>query len=61
MGTNHSLSWWGQKYIQIGCYKKTINQWLKSKQFAIDEGYTKEQIKEYKQYILTIKQLYENE
>ena len=57
-GTKHTVTWYGKDYINIGCYKKTIKQWLKiGLSLAKNEGYSDEQIEEYRQYVLICEQL----
>lgn len=50
--------------INIGGHKYSINDWVKfyesGSEIGIKEGYSKEQIEEYYQYVLICKQLQDN-
>jgi len=57
-GTRHTVIWYGKNVINIGCHQKTISWWLKNgKDIAEKEGYSIEQIEEYRQYVLICKKL----
>ena len=60
-GSRHSVSWYGCNQIQIGCHKKEIDWWLENyKLIGKREGYTSDQIAEYKTYIDMCKQMQES-
>jgi hypothetical protein len=51
-GPKHSVSWWGLNMISIGCRRYTCEQWLDNyMRIGEREGYTPDQIAEYKTYI----------
>ena len=51
-GTKHSVSYWGEDKIQIGCKQYSISEWeSKYKQIGNIEGYSEEQLEEYAYYI----------
>ena len=57
-GSRHPVIWYGKNVIHIGCKKETIDWWLSEGENAGKaEGYTEEQLKEYKQYFEMCKQL----
>ena len=48
----HAVSYWGEDAIQIGCKRYTISEWQKHfRKIGEAEGYSTEQIGEYKGYI----------
>ena len=50
--SRHTVSYWGEDVIQIGCKRYTISEWQKHFQkIGEAEGYSPEQIEEYKGYI----------
>jgi carbonic anhydrase/acetyltransferase-like protein (isoleucine patch superfamily) len=52
-GTKHTVTWWGKGIIDIGCHKKEISWWLKNGVAVAErEGYSPEQIEEYRQYVI---------
>ena len=57
-GSVHPVMYWGEDKIQIGCIQNTIKGWLKSKAVGVERGYTKEQIEEYKGYVLIIQEFH---
>jgi hypothetical protein len=57
--SQHSVSYWGQDAIQIGCRKYTISEWQKHfREIGKAEGYYDEQIDEYGNYIDLIAKLH---
>jgi hypothetical protein len=51
-GSRHALTNSRKGYIQIGCYERTFADWKKEgKAIAQKEGYTPDQIKEYKKLV----------
>lgn len=51
-GTRHHLYYSGKRKLTIGCTEQPIDWWLKNyKEIGSRNSYTKEQIKEYKNYI----------
>ena len=60
-GSRNSVSWYGCNQIKIGCHKKEISWWLENyKLIGKREGYTPDQIAEYKTYIDMCKQMQES-
>ena len=60
-GSRNSVSWYGCNKIQIGCHKKDIDWWLENYMvIGKREGYTPDQIAEYKTYIDMCKQMQES-
>ena len=58
-GSRWPVSYYGYDHILIGCKKLTIKQWLKEgKKIGLAEGYTKEELAEYKGYIEMIQDLH---
>ena len=58
-GSNHSVSYWGEDKIQIGCQSFTISEWENNfKIIGIKHNYSEEQIKEYEYYINAIRQFH---
>ncbi|HEY4337335.1 MAG TPA: hypothetical protein VGM89_15600 [Puia sp.] len=54
-GTGHTVLWWGEDKIQIGCKHRTIAEWIEGYQaVGCSEGYTPDQIAEYGGYIKMI-------
>ena len=50
--SRHTVSYWGEDAIQIGCKHYTISEWQKHfRKIGEAEGYSPEQIEEYKGYI----------
>ena len=50
--SRHTVSYWGEDVIQIGCKRYTISEWQKHFQkIGEAEDYSPEQIEEYKGYI----------
>ena len=50
--SRHTVSYWGEDVIQIGCKRYTIPEWQKhSRKIGKAEGYSPEQMEEYKGYI----------
>ena len=48
----HTVSYWGEDVIQIGCKRYTISEWQKHfRKIGEAEGYSPEQMEEYKGYI----------
>ena len=59
-GSRNSLNYYGED-LYIGCIKMPVNKWLeKYEEIGMKEGYTPEQIKEYKKYIDMIAMIHEN-
>ena len=57
--SKHSVSYWGQDAIQIGCRKYTISEWQKHfREIGKAEDYYEEQIDEYGFYIDLIAKLH---
>ena len=57
--SQHSVSYWGQDAIQIGCKKYTISEWQKHfREIGKAERYSDEQIDEYGNYIDLIAKLH---
>ena len=60
-GTKHTIYWWGKGVINIGCHKKTINEWKDVyESIGEDENYSEKEIEEYYGYIIMIEQLQAN-
>ena len=50
--SRHTVSYWGEDVIQIGCKRYTISEWQKHFRIIGEaEGYRPEQMEEYKGYI----------
>ena len=50
--SRHTVSYWGEDVIQIGCKRYTISKWQKHfRKIGEAEGYSPEQMEEYKGYI----------
>ena len=50
--SRHTVSYWGEDVIQIGCKRCTISEWQKHfRKIGEAEGYSPEQMEEYKGYI----------
>ena len=50
--SHHTVSYWGEDVIQIGCKRYTISEWQKHfRKIGEAKGYSPEQIEEYKGYI----------
>lgn len=50
--SRHTVSYWGEDVIQIGCKRYTISEWQKHfRKIGEDKGYSTEQMEEYKGYI----------
>ena len=50
--SRHTVSYWGEDVIQIGCKRYTISEWQKHFRIIGEaEGYSPEQMEEYKVYI----------
>lgn len=50
--SRHTVSYWGEDAIQIGCKRYTISEWQKHfRKIGEAEGYSPEQMEEYKGYI----------
>ena len=50
--SHHTVSYWGEDVIQIGCKRYTISEWQKHfRKIGEAEGYSTEQMEEYKGYI----------
>ena len=50
--SRHTVSYWGEDVIQIGCKRYTISEWQKHfRKIGEAEGYSTEQMEEYKGYI----------
>ena len=50
--SSHTVSYWGEDVIQIGCKRYTISEWQKHFRIIGEaEGYSPEQMEEYKGYI----------
>lgn len=50
--SRHTVSYWGEDVIQIGCKRYTISEWQKHfRKIGEAKGYSTEQIEEYKGYI----------
>ena len=49
--SRHTVSYWGEDVIQIGCKRYTISEWQKHfRKIGEPEGYSPEQMEEYKGY-----------
>lgn len=58
IGTKHSLTNCKKGFIQIGRHCKEIDWWLKNGvEVAKKEGYTPEEIKEYREYVKLFKKI----
>ena len=58
IGSKHSLTNSKHGHIQIGCHCKTFEYWKENyKRIGEIEGYTKEEIKEYGEYIKLFKKI----
>lgn len=56
----YGVAYWGNDEIQIGCKKKTIKEWEEQYQ-EVGKGrtdFTEDQIDEYGNYILSVKQFH---
>ena len=54
-GSKHFLNWWGLDEIKIGCKQLSIKKWKTLyAEIGESEGYSKQEIIEYKSYILMI-------
>ena len=50
--SRHTVSYWGEDVIQIGCKRYTISEWQKHfRKIGEAKGYSPEQMEEYKGYI----------
>ena len=50
--SRHTVSYWGEDVIQIGCKRYTISEWQNHfRKIGEAEGYSTEQMEEYKGYI----------
>lgn len=50
--SRHTVSYWGEDVIQIGCKRYTISEWQKHfRKIGEAKGYSTEQMEEYKGYI----------
>lgn len=50
--SRHTVSYWGEDVIQIGCKRYTISEWQKHfREIGEAKGYSPEQMEEYKGYI----------
>lgn len=50
--SRHAVSYWGEDVVQIGCKRYTISEWQKHfRKIGEAEGYSPEQMEEYKGYI----------
>ena len=50
--SSHTVSYWGEDVIQIGCKRCTISEWQKHfRKIGEDEGYSPKQMEECKGYI----------
>lgn len=50
--SRHTVSYWGDEVIQIGCKRFSISEWQQHFQkIGKEENYTSDQIEEYKGYI----------
>ena len=50
--SSHTVSYWGEDVIQIGCKRYTISEWQKHfRKIGEAKGYSTEQMEEYKGYI----------
>jgi carbonic anhydrase/acetyltransferase-like protein (isoleucine patch superfamily) len=59
IGSKHIINYYGNEKIAIGCFVKTFEEWEKEyKLIGKANGYTDEQIEEYKVYIDLIKKNY---
>ena len=55
-GTRHSVMYWGEDCVQIGCKRMSLAEWLvQYKEVGKAEGYTDSEIEEYGQYLEIIK------
>ena len=52
IGSNHPVTYVGNGNVSIGGQVHSIDQWLQSEAIGKNEGYTPDQIEEYRQYIL---------
>ena len=60
IGSKHSVSYWGEDRIDIGCQSRKINEWLSDcDDLAKKQNYGKKEIFEYKKYINFIKNVHE--
>nr|WP_232422471.1 hypothetical protein [Leptospira interrogans] len=58
-GSMHVVSYWGEDRIQIGYKSKSIAEWIDC--YKDIEGYSDEQIEEYRQYISFISEFHKSE
>ncbi len=60
-GSEHPVTYVGKGKLSIGCHCKTIKSWKTIyKRIGAKEKYSKEQIKEYYNYILMAEMFYNN-
>lgn len=58
--SSHTVSYWGEDVIQIGCKRCTISEWQKHfRKIGEAEGYSPEQMEECKGYIDLIAAMHE--
>ena len=58
-GSRHHVKYWGENKINIGCKKYSIDEWKSHfKSIGESEGYTPEEIEEYREYIEFIAKLH---
>ena len=51
-GSNHSVAYWGEDKIQIGCKSFSIEFWIENfAEVGKSQNYSNDQIAEYKTYI----------
>ena len=57
-GSRNAILWWGKNIINIGCQKRTIEEWkVFYKNVGQDYNYSASEIAEYYEYILIIEKM----
>ncbi len=60
-GSRHSVNYWGEDKIQIGCIQKSIAEWEKEyAKVGIENSYSQDEIAEYRRYIEMIKAFHQS-
>jgi len=60
VGSCHAVAYWGEDRVDIGCISKSIDAWLDGPHAGLirDNGYTKTQVDEYRQYVGMIRDIH---
>ena len=60
VGSCHAVAYWGEDRVDIGCTSKSIDAWLGGPHAGLirDNGYTKTQVDEYRQYVGMIRDIH---